>query len=203
MDSKKAICVEYSTLDDFSDKVRMGYGSKQSFLEAYPPHKDCFNCFFLVATRTDTHAPDDMWGKTMAGKMGAERPQIMHEGGSMVYAIGVRNGLQVPVGRRPFTQDPSSEKPSDCVRLEGKEGKKSKVSKYHAYFNARHGQVSIVDAQSTNGTFINERRVRMETVLDDGDRVLFSEDEIVANFFTPGMMFDKIRGYRTERAIVP
>ncbi len=53
------------------------------------------------------------------------------------------------------------------------------ISKFHAYFRLdAHGAVeSIVDAESTNGTFVNDQRLdpKQAVPLADGDRVRFGK----------------------------
>ena len=56
------------------------------------------------------------------------------------------------------------------------------VSRFHCRLTASSGQVEIEDLQSTNGTFVNDRRIRRR-VLEAGDRVRIGRVEMV---FTQG-----------------
>ncbi len=47
----------------------------------------------------------------------------------------------------------------------------STVSRYHALITVLDGQVRIRDLQSTNGTFVNGKRVEHVVALRDGDRL--------------------------------
>ncbi|MDE3112641.1 MAG: FHA domain-containing protein [Chloroflexota bacterium] len=53
-----------------------------------------------------------------------------------------------------------------------------RVSRRHAEIRLRLGRYTLYDLQSTNGTFVNGRRVA-EVVLSDGDRVTIGGSEVV------------------------
>jgi hypothetical protein len=53
-----------------------------------------------------------------------------------------------------------------------------RVSRRHAEIRLRLGRYTLYDLQSTNGTFVNGRRVA-EVVLGDGDRILIGGTELV------------------------
>lgn len=53
-----------------------------------------------------------------------------------------------------------------------------RVSRRHAEIRLRLGRYTLYDLQSTNGTWVNGRRVA-EVVLSDGDRVLIGGSELV------------------------
>jgi EAL domain-containing protein (putative c-di-GMP-specific phosphodiesterase class I) len=63
------------------------------------------------------------------------------------------------------------------------------VSKRHAFLRLNNGVLSVVDLQSTNGTFVNGRRIADETVLDEGDIVQFGN-----------VPFTVTRGEQVQRA---
>ncbi len=45
------------------------------------------------------------------------------------------------------------------------------ISRLHARIERAYGQYTLVDANSTNGTFVNDHRIQGETLLYDGDEV--------------------------------
>ncbi len=53
-----------------------------------------------------------------------------------------------------------------------------RVSRRHAEIRLRLGRYTLYDLQSTNGTFVNGRRVA-EVVLSDGDRIAIGGSEVV------------------------
>lgn len=58
-----------------------------------------------------------------------------------------------------------------------------KVSRRHAIVTVGPGAVLLADAGSTNGTWLNEERVRRPRALCDGDRLRIGEVEL--RFFDP------------------
>lgn len=53
----------------------------------------------------------------------------------------------------------------------------TKISKEHAKFiQQANGRFRLMDMGSTNGTFVNEKRVRGEVVVDPNDRIRFGDD---------------------------
>jgi pSer/pThr/pTyr-binding forkhead associated (FHA) protein len=58
-----------------------------------------------------------------------------------------------------------------------------KVSRHHATLVADHGHLIVVDAGSTNGTWVNDERVVERRTLRDGDRLRIggSEMRVVAS----------------------
>ncbi len=69
------------------------------------------------------------------------------------------------------------------------------VSGLHAEFIEENGQLWVDDLNSTNGTFVNENRIRTKTFLQDGDTVqfgqsLFSVVSVGANDSTVTNMFN-------------
>ncbi|MGA9526183.1 MAG: FHA domain-containing protein, partial [Myxococcaceae bacterium] len=55
----------------------------------------------------------------------------------------------------------------------------SSVSKRHAELRWAHGRCSVVDLDSTNGTFVNDIEVEGELELNDRDRVVFGHVRFV------------------------
>ncbi len=48
------------------------------------------------------------------------------------------------------------------------------ISRLHARINRAYGQYTLIDTNSTNGTFVNGQRIRAETLLYDGDEICFA-----------------------------
>lgn len=80
-----------------------------------------------------------------------------------------RDGTPVPLGGEPVLigRDPQSDLVLDDRR----------VSRKHAEIRLRLGRYTLYDLQSTNGTYVNGRRIA-EKVLDDGDRLAIGGLEI-------------------------
>ena len=66
------------------------------------------------------------------------------------------------------------------------------VSWRHARIVVDGRAATVEDLRSTNGTLVNERRIRGATVLNDRDRIAFGEIEVTFGTLAPG-------GARTER----
>ena len=77
---------------------------------------------------------------------------------------------RIPLGVEPLAigRDPENELVLDDRR----------VSRRHAEIRLRLGRYTLYDLQSTNGTYVNGRRVA-EIVLSDGDRVQIGGSELV------------------------
>ena len=77
---------------------------------------------------------------------------------------------RIPLGSEPLAigRDPENELVLDDRR----------VSRRHAEIRLRLGRYTLYDLQSTNGTYVNGRRVA-EIVLSDGDRVQIGGSELV------------------------
>lgn len=74
-----------------------------------------------------------------------------------------------------------------------------RVSKFHAFFRKnREGAWSIRDSRSTNGTFLNSRRLKLddEAPLKRGSIIAFSE-ALRFKFLTPEELFTRVRMYRS------
>jgi len=52
------------------------------------------------------------------------------------------------------------------------------VSRGHALLSVRQGRVTLQDLRSSNGTYVNGKRLDKETVLEDGDRLVIGETEL-------------------------
>ena len=59
------------------------------------------------------------------------------------------------------------------------------VSRQHAIFVVEPGRVKLRDLGSSNGTFVNGQRVDGEMPLEDGDRVVVGEAELVLRMLAP------------------
>ncbi len=53
------------------------------------------------------------------------------------------------------------------------------ISRQHAHITVSGGRVLLTDLMSTNGTYVNDRRVTCDTVLHGGDRVRIGRTEFV------------------------
>src|SRR5215472_17077041 len=54
------------------------------------------------------------------------------------------------------------------------------VSRLHALIQRREaGDYSLVDLGSRNGSFVNRRRVSLPTALNDQDRLIFGDQELI------------------------
>ncbi len=56
----------------------------------------------------------------------------------------------------------------------------TEVSRVHARFVVEDGELVVEDAQSTNGVFVNDQRIRGRKKLENGDRVVIGAEEMVA-----------------------
>jgi pilus assembly protein CpaF len=52
------------------------------------------------------------------------------------------------------------------------------VSRGHALLSVRQGRVTLQDLRSSNGTYVNGKRLEKETVVEDGDRLVIGETEL-------------------------
>jgi predicted component of type VI protein secretion system len=52
------------------------------------------------------------------------------------------------------------------------------VSRGHALLSVRQGRVTLQDLRSSNGTYVNGKRLDKETVIEEGDRVVIGETEL-------------------------
>ena len=61
----------------------------------------------------------------------------------------------------------------------------STVSRQHAVFVVEPGKVRLKDLGSSNGTYVNGKRVDGSIGLSDGDRVVVGEAELVVRILAP------------------
>lgn len=87
-----------------------------------------------------------------------------------IMLMGQAGERPVVLDRFPFTLGRGLE--NDLI-LDDK-----RVSRYHAQLREIQGRLSVLDLESTNGTFVNGERVR-ERVLHDGDRVSLGGVELL------------------------
>lgn len=82
----------------------------------------------------------------------------------------VKERRRIPLGPEPCTigRDPQND-----IVLDDRP-----VSRKHAEIRLRLGRYTLYDLQSTNGTFVNGRRIA-EVVLSDGDRITICGNDIV------------------------
>src|SRR5438093_6699784 len=81
------------------------------------------------------------------------------------------------------------------------------VSGYHAEIRRRGDEYSLVDLESTNGTFVNGKRVE-KALLGDGDRIELGEDGPIFEFRTErgkrGVCIIPISGtWENGRGLIP
>ncbi|MDZ7815842.1 MAG: FHA domain-containing protein [Planctomycetota bacterium] len=72
-----------------------------------------------------------------------------------------------------------------------------KISRRHAKIEFIKGRFYIVDLQSANGTYVNDRLIRVRTEVKDGDKIVLGDTEMV--FFTEGGVEEK----PTEQKLEP
>lgn len=88
-----------------------------------------------------------------------------------------RGSIEIPAERRrvALTGEPLTigRDPENDIVLDDR-----RVSRRHAEIRLRLGRYTLYDLQSTNGTFVNDRRVA-EVVLSDGDRIAIGGSELV------------------------
>jgi hypothetical protein len=128
----------------------------------------------LVDASGDEVAPDSPeLGRVAAGHtMVLDRDALLRD-----RPRAPRGALTVPgEGRRvPLTGEPITigRDPENDLVLDDR-----RVSRRHAEIRLRLGRYTLYDLQSTNGTFVNGRRVA-EIVLSDGDRIAIGGSELV------------------------
>lgn len=93
--------------------------------------------------------------------------------GRLIFLTGELEGLEFALGQRPVAVGRHHER--DLVLPE------DVVSRHHATIVCRDGRCLVRDEESTNGTFVNDRRVK-EQILRSGDTIEFGLDGPTARF---------------------
>lgn len=107
------------------------------------------------------------------------RPDIF--GGSLWYLEGFGDGRRlrrVPILSFPFT---IGRRPGLDLSLEAAE-----ISQHHASISASDGRLVLRDLGSTNGTFLNQRRLSGDAPLREGDVLHFATAEFRLGRLNPG-----------------
>lgn len=106
------------------------------------------------------------------------------EGGTRVFEVPVvrapRIRLEVREPNRPTRRVAVTGEPIEIGRAAdcGLVLADTRVSRHHARLRGRDGLLVLTDLGSTNGTYVNEQRVR-EVVLGAGDRIQLGETRLV------------------------
>ncbi|MBE7465760.1 MAG: FHA domain-containing protein [Planctomycetes bacterium] len=87
--------------------------------------------------------------------------------GELVVLSGPYKGRRVPISKDLIRL--GRERTSD-VSLEDEA-----ASRNHAEIRVTEGRLSVVDLDSTNGTYVNDARIAAETILQNGDRVAIGD----------------------------
>ncbi len=168
--------IETMTLKDFGKTFRR-YKTQEQFLNKYPTHDMTPNSttYALVGTTRQKGGDASKFAMTMpgGGRLYVPKGQksIYLDDGNL-YIIEQADGFSLPVGRGVPT------KPALIIDA-------GKVSNLHAMLKTHEGGVSVKDADSKNGTFVNSKKVSGWTQLGDGDTVAFSEDAIYELYMPP------------------
>jgi FHA domain-containing protein len=129
----------------------------------------------LVDATGDEVAESDALGSTAAGNtMILDRDALLRE-----RPRAPKGHLEVPQERRRIQLGPEpvtiGRDPDNDLVLDDR-----RVSRRHAEIRLRLGRYTLYDLQSTNGTFVNGRRVA-EVALSDGDRVTIGGTEVIVS----------------------
>ncbi len=168
--------IEIATLKDFG-RIFKRYRTMEQFLDRYPTHDMTPNStiYALVGTTKQTEEGIPKLAATMTGggKIVVPKSQqgIYLDDGN-IYIIDQTDGFTLPVGRAPPT--------NPALKIEGIE-----ASKLHAMFKTYEGQVTVKDADSRNGTFVNSQKAQGWTELNNRDIVTFSRDAIFELYMPP------------------
>lgn len=132
--------------------------------EDLPPGDIRVSCALVDASGEEVEADPKRLGAVESGHtMVLDREALLNERPRAPRAaIEQRDGPTVPLGPDPLLigRDPQNDVVLDDRR----------VSRKHAEIRLRLGRYTLYDLQSTNGTYVNGRRVA-EKVLDDGDDI--------------------------------
>ncbi|HUG56523.1 MAG TPA: DUF3662 and FHA domain-containing protein [Candidatus Limnocylindrales bacterium] len=128
----------------------------------------------LVDESGDEVAPDaPALGRAESGHtMVLDRDALLRERprAPRAYIVVPSERRRVALGPAPLS---SGRDPENDLVLDDR-----RVSRRHAEVRLRLGRYTLYDLQSTNGTFVNGRRIA-EMVLSDGDRISVGGNEIV------------------------
>jgi hypothetical protein len=131
------------------------------------------SCALIDASGEEVEADSPELGHVAAGHtMVLDREALLHDRPRAPKAF-----VEVPAERRRIPLGPDAvtigRDPENDLVLDDR-----RVSRRHAEIRLRLGRYTLYDLQSTNGTFVNGRRVA-EVVLSDGDRVQIGGTELV------------------------
>jgi hypothetical protein len=137
-----------------------------------PPGEVKVSCAMVDASGDEVEADAKQLGAMESGHtMVLDREKLLSERPRAPRArLEQRDTQPVSLGTDPLLigRDPQNDLVLDDRR----------VSRKHAEVRLRLGRYTLYDLQSTNGTYVNGRRVA-ERVLDDGDRISIGGLEIV------------------------
>lgn len=92
-------------------------------------------------------------------------------GGQRLAAIGASKPIELKLGKRKIRIGIAAD--NDLVIPD------TTVSRHHALLKHRFGRYRLIDLESTNGTFVNGRRVRSPTRITRGDELRFGTARFV------------------------
>jgi hypothetical protein len=137
-----------------------------------PPGDIRVSCAMVDATGDEVEPDAKTLGAVESGHtMVLDREKLLKERPRAPRAaLEQRDGSPVQLGPDPVLigRDPQNDLVLDDRR----------VSRKHAEVRLRLGRYTLYDLQSTNGTYVNGRRVA-ERVLDDGDKISIGGNELV------------------------
>ena len=169
-------------------KVRMYEGeillsTKEQFILRHPDE------FFLVGSSLEISDLEKMAveaGRTLTSLPRESEKKFLMDGDSDAYSFPLRPPLGwILVGRS-----------DDCYVILNKE----KVSRVHAkiYYGPDGKEINIFD-NSSNGTYVNGKKISMRTPVRDGDIIGFSQSHLF-NFYSNGAFYVAVRDiYRPKR----
>ena len=116
----------------------------------------------------------------MAGE-GAGETQLLNEGSGettllseanqqMAVLIKTRTGEKVNIGKREFKIGKERSKVDYCIT-------NNSVSRIHAIITFENGNYYLQDNHSTNYTYLNGEVVSQKVMLNNNDRIKFSDEE--------------------------
>lgn len=141
--------------------------------EDVPPGDVRVSCALVDATGEEVDPGSKALGGVEAGHtMVLDREALLHDKPRAPKAEleVVKERRRVPLGAEPCSigRDPTND-----IVLDDRP-----ISRKHAEIRLRLGRYTLYDLQSTNGTFVNGRRIA-EVVLSDGDRITISGNDLV------------------------